>query len=169
MPSTTRQPADKGRAIFLLHLIKPSHYDDDGYVIQWLRSDIPSNTLAALYGIARDCDERRVLGEQVEIRISVHDETNLRVAPDKIIQDFATAGGKGLVALVGVQSNQFPRAMDLARPLREAGIPVCIGGFHAAGSLAMLPEPPPELREAWQHGDLDLRRRGGRASRRGAA
>ena len=152
MPSTTHQPADKGRAIFLLHLIKPSHYDDDGYVIQWLRSDIPSNTLAALYGIARDCDERQVLGEQVEIRISVHDETNLRVAPDKIIQDFDMAGGKGLVALVGVQSNQFPRAMDLARPLREAGVPVCIGGFHAAGSLAMLPEPPPELREAWRMG-----------------
>ena len=42
--------------------------------------------------------------------------------------------------------------MDLARPLREAGIPVCIGGFHAAGSLAMLPEPPPELREAWRLG-----------------
>ena len=152
MPSTTHQPADNGRAIFLLHLIKPSHYDDDGYVIQWVRSDIPSNTLAALYGIARDCDERRVLGEGVEIRISVHDETNLRIDPDKIIQAFDAAGGKGLVALVGVQSNQFPRAMDLARPLREAGIPVCIGGFHAAGSLAMLPEPPPELREAWHLG-----------------
>ena len=27
---------------FSLVLIKPSHYDDDGYVIQWLRSAIPS-------------------------------------------------------------------------------------------------------------------------------
>ena len=152
MPSTTHRPVGKDRTVFLLHLIKPSHYDDDGYVIQWLRSDIPSNTLAALYGIARDCDERQVLGEDVEIRISVHDETNLRVVPDRIIKAFDAAGGKGLVALVGVQSNQFPRAMDLARPLIEAGIPVCIGGFHAAGSLAMLPEPPPELREAWRLG-----------------
>jgi radical SAM superfamily enzyme YgiQ (UPF0313 family) len=152
MPSTTQRPVGNDRAVFLLHLIKPSHYDDDGYVIQWVRSDIPSNTLAALYGIARDCDERQVLGEDVEIRISVHDETNLRVAPDKIIQSFEAVGGKGLVALVGVQSNQFPRAMDLARPLREAGIPVCIGGFHAAGSLAMLPEPPPEIHEAWHLG-----------------
>src|SRR5918994_868554 len=123
MPSATHRPVGKDRTVFLLHLIKPSHYDDDGYVIQWLLSDIPSNTLAALYGIARDCDERQVLGEGVEIRISVHDETNLRVAPDRIIQDFDAAGGKGLVALVGVQSNQFPRAMDLARPLIEAGIP----------------------------------------------
>ena len=39
---------------FALVLIKPSHYDDDGYVIQWVRSSIPSNTLAALYGLAAD-------------------------------------------------------------------------------------------------------------------
>jgi len=28
---------------FQLVLIKPSHYDADGYVIQWVRSSIPSN------------------------------------------------------------------------------------------------------------------------------
>ena len=33
---------------FCLVLVKPSHYDDDGYVIQWLRSPIPSTSLAAL-------------------------------------------------------------------------------------------------------------------------
>jgi hypothetical protein len=33
---------------FSLVLIKPSHYDDDGYVIQWFCSAIPSNTLAIL-------------------------------------------------------------------------------------------------------------------------
>jgi hypothetical protein len=32
---------------FSLMLIKPSHYDDDGYVIQWFRSAIPSNSLRA--------------------------------------------------------------------------------------------------------------------------
>ena len=57
-----------------------------------------------------------------------------------------------MVALVGVQSNQFPRAMDLARPLRAAGIPVCIGGFHVSGCLAMLPEITPELKEAMDLG-----------------
>ena len=35
-------------------MIKPSHYDDDGYPIQWLRSAIPANTLACLNGIAED-------------------------------------------------------------------------------------------------------------------
>jgi hypothetical protein len=33
---------------FCLILVKPSHYDDDGYVIQWFRSTIPSNSLAAV-------------------------------------------------------------------------------------------------------------------------
>jgi hypothetical protein len=43
---------------FQLILIKPSHYDDDGYVIRWWRSMIPSNSLAALYGIGLDCARR---------------------------------------------------------------------------------------------------------------
>ena len=36
------------RTKFHLILIKPTHYDDDGYPITWLRSHFPSNTLAAL-------------------------------------------------------------------------------------------------------------------------
>ena len=59
-----------GKAVtkrFCLVLVKPSHYDDDGYVIQWLRSPIPSTSLAALYGLAKDCAERHVLGPDVEI------------------------------------------------------------------------------------------------------
>src|SRR3954447_26439684 len=50
--------------------------------------------------------------------------------------------------MVGVQSNQFPRAVDLARPFLAAGLPVCIGGFRVSGSIAMLPEMPPEMLQA---------------------
>ena len=131
---------------FSLVLIKPSHYDDDGYVIQWLRSAIPSNTLAVMNGLALDCQQRRVLGDDVEIDIVAVDETNTRIRPDKIASKLS--GGRGLVALVGVQSNQFPRAMDLARKLRAADVQVCIGGFHVSGVLAMLPDLTPELKEA---------------------
>ncbi len=134
--------------LFHLFLIKPSHYDDEGYVIQWVRSSIPANTLAAVYGLALDCAERRVLGGDVEIRINAWDETNTRVRPDRIIRQVRAAGGRCLVALVGVQSNQFPRAVDIARPLRAAGVPVCIGGFHVSGCLAMLPDVPADLRAA---------------------
>ena len=55
------------KSTFQLVLIKPTHYDDDGYPITWLRSHIPSNTLAALYGLAADCRKRQVLGPDVDI------------------------------------------------------------------------------------------------------
>ncbi|HYM78744.1 MAG TPA: radical SAM protein [Candidatus Dormibacteraeota bacterium] len=135
---------------FSLLLIKPSHYDDDGYIIQWFRSAIPSNTLATLNGLALDCHSRRILGDDVEISITAVDECNTRVRPERIVRQLA--GQRALVFLVGVQSNQFPRAMDIARPLRKAGIPVCVGGFHVSGVLSMLPEPTPELREAMDLG-----------------
>ncbi len=138
------------RKRFSLILIKPSHYDDDGYVIQWLRSAIPSNTLAVMNGLALDCKERRVLGDDVEITIEALDETNTHIKPRRIARKLR--GHRGIVALIGVQSNQFPRAMDIARPLRAAGVPVCIGGFHVSGCLAMLPEITPELKEAMDIG-----------------
>jgi hypothetical protein len=131
---------------FPVVLIKPSHYDDDGYVIQWFRSAVPSNSLAVVNGLAVDCAHRRVLGDDVEIVISSLDEDNTRIRVDRVVQQFA--GKRGLVMLVGVQSNQFPRAMDIARPLRKAGIPVCIGGFHVSGCLSMLGGITPGLKEA---------------------
>jgi hypothetical protein len=143
---------DPGPEVFRLYLIKPSHYDDDGYVILWFRSHIPSNTLAVLNGLALDCRERRVLGNQVDIAISVLDEAYCRIKPQRIIREIRSTGGKGLVALVGVQTNQFPRAVDLARPFRAAGVNVCIGGFHVSGSLAMLPSMPPEIKDALELG-----------------
>jgi hypothetical protein len=141
---------DTAHRRFLLFLIKPSHYDDDGYVIQWLRSAVPSNSLSVVNGLALDCKERRVLGDDVEITISAMDEDNTRVRPARIAKQLA--GGRGLVIFVGVQSNQFPRTMDLARPLRAAGVQVCLGGFHVSGCLAMLPEVTPELKEAMDLG-----------------
>ena len=135
---------------FSLVFIKPTHYDDDGYPIQWFRSAIPSNTLAVMNGLALDCKARKVLGEDVDIEITLIDETNTRVQPHAIARQMR--GHKGLVALVGVQSNQYPRAMDIARRLRAAGIEVCIGGFHVSGTLSMLHEPTPELTEAMNLG-----------------
>jgi hypothetical protein len=139
---------ERVRNQFHFVMIKPSHYDDDGYPIQWFRSAIPSNTLACLNGLAEDAQRRRILGPDVDICLHTYDETNRRVRPDRIIRMIRKAGGRALIGLVGVQSNQFPRAVDLARPFLAAGFPVCIGGFHVSGCLAMLPELPADLREA---------------------
>jgi hypothetical protein len=123
---------------FQLILIKPSHYDDDGYVIRWWRAMIPSNSLAAVYGIAADCAERAILGSDVEIVIEAIDETHTRVNVPDLLARFRDHGNFGMIALIGVQSNQYPRALDIARPFRAAGIPVAMGGFHVSGCLSML-------------------------------
>ncbi len=132
------QPIVVARRHFQLVLIKPSHYDDDGYVIRWWRAMTPSNSLAAVYGIAADCAERRVLGPNVAIDIEVIDETNTRIDVPALLSRFRRHDDFGCVALVGVQSNQYPRALDIARPFRAAGIAVAIGGFHVSGCLSML-------------------------------
>src|SRR5215470_12864362 len=107
------------KRVFQIVLIKPSHYDDDGYVIQWHRSTIPSNSLASVYGLLDRCAAERVLGPDVEIEIDAYDECNTVIKPRKIVAEIRRAGS-GFVALVGVQSNQFPRALDLGRQFRAA-------------------------------------------------
>jgi radical SAM superfamily enzyme YgiQ (UPF0313 family) len=135
------------RRKFRVILIKPSHYDDDGYVIQWWRSIIPSNSLASVHALVQECAQARVLGPDVDLELEAYDEGNVVVdvksAARRIRQD-----GAGFVGLVGVQSNQFPRALDLARRFRAANIPVAIGGFHVSGCLAMLPEIQSDLQAA---------------------
>jgi hypothetical protein len=132
---------------FCLVLIKPSHYDDDGYVIQWWKSPIPSNSLASVYGLTQDCIDRQVLGENTQIEVHALDETNTEVNVDKIAR-LVEAADVGMVMLIGVQSNQFPRALDIARPLRARNIQVGIGGFHVSGTISMLNGDDDGLREA---------------------
>ena len=136
-----------GQRRLVVELIKPSHYDDEGYVIQWLRSWIPSNSLACLYAIAQDVAARKALGADVDIKIQAYDECHTVIPIRKIIRRIRQADA-GLVCLVGVQSNQFPRAMDIARQFRGAGVQVAIGGFHVSGCLSMLPELPPDIAAA---------------------
>ncbi|HJQ55533.1 MAG TPA: radical SAM protein [Vineibacter sp.] len=134
--------------LFHFVMIKPTHYDDDGYPIQWVRSAIPANTLAAVHGLALDCQKRQVLGPDVELRLTAYDETNFRIRPKRIVADIKRAGGRSLIAFIGVQSNQFPRTMDVARQFLALGMQVAIGGFHVSGCLSMLPQLPPEIRAA---------------------
>lgn len=140
-----RHAASEGGA-FHIWLVKPTRYDDDGYPLQWWRSIIPSNSLACLTGIIEDALARGVLAGR-EVRIEVIDEIHSKVDAAKIARSIRRAGA-GFVGLVGVQSNQFPRALDLARIFRAGGVQVAIGGFHVSGCLSMLKTMPAELVEA---------------------
>src|SRR4029078_12800604 len=108
------------RRIFHLVVIKPSRYDGDGYVIRWLRSGVPSNTLGGLNGLAVDAAHarvvltalavgaagRRVLGPDIDIVCTAYDEPNTRIVPSQIIEQMRRDGGAGLVALVRLPSHQ---------------------------------------------------------------
>ncbi len=140
------------RETFFVEIIKPSHYDDDGYVIQWLKAFIPSNSLACLYALAHSAGKRHVLGDHVDVVVNAYDESNTVIPTREIIRRIQTAQGRGVVFLAGVQTNQFPRAADLAREFRAAAVPVIVGGFHVSGCLAMLPDLPADLRELQEQG-----------------
>jgi len=137
------EPNDK--EVFHILLIKPTRYDEEGYPIQWYRSLLPCNSLACMHGIAKDTASRNVLGTNVEIRVSAFYEPNEAMNYGKLVTAIQNTGHKALIALVGVQSNQFPRAIDIAKPFLNVGMPVGMGGFHISGSVSMLEGLPEEL------------------------
>ena len=128
-----------------LYLIKPSKYDDDGYVIRHWKGVLPSNTLNCLYTLSHQVRSSGALGEDLKWQITALDETVQKIDIRKIVRASREAKSKTVVCLVGVQSNQFLRAADLAHAFRAAGIDVLIGGFHVSGIMATLPELTPEL------------------------
>ncbi len=128
-------------------LIRPGKYDDDGYVIRHFRGVLPSNTVACLYGLTEDAAKSARFAGRVEIGICIYDESVHKVVPEKIARRLLRSGARVLVGLVGVQTNQFPRAADLARRFVAAGCITMIGGFHVSGALAMSKTMPPELQE----------------------
>jgi len=85
--------------LFHFVMIKPTHYDDDGYPIQWFRSAIPSNTAShGLNGLAERCTAprkraRRLTSKSAFIPMT---KTNRRVsAPDRNRPGYPQGGGQG--------------------------------------------------------------------------
>lgn len=128
-------------------IIKPSKYDDDGYVIRHFRGVLPSNTLACLSSLTRDVAEHGRLGSEYELQVKLYDDTVEKIPVRKIIRSNRLPDCRTVVALAGVQSNQFPRAADLARKFRDGGLQVLLGGFHVSGTLALSPGIPREIQD----------------------
>jgi radical SAM superfamily enzyme YgiQ (UPF0313 family) len=134
------------RPVLHVFLIKPSKYDDDGFVIRHWRGVLPSNTLACLNGLTEDVRRRGLLGE-VELRVHLIDEAVDKLPLGRIASLNRTSGSRVVVCLVGVQTNQFCRAADIALRLRQEHITVIIGGFHVSGMLALFQTIPPEVQQ----------------------
>jgi hypothetical protein len=104
-------------------IIKPSKYGLDGCVERFRWGFMPNSTVPYI----RSMTPQEIDGKPVEIHTIdeyVHTDLNYFSLLMK------TAGAETLLALVGVQSHQFQRALDLAAYARKRGCLVVIGGPH---------------------------------------
>ena len=105
-------------------LLKPSKYAVDGYVERFHRGFMPNSTLPYLASLT----PRRLGDRRVEVHaVDEYVETDLDYL--RLLQ--AEPGCVTVLALVGVQSHQFHRALDLAAYARSHGVGhAVIGGPH---------------------------------------
>lgn len=133
-----------------LTLIRPTNYTDDGYPIRTKFGVIRSNTLTQMGTLARDL-VRYPFFSDVEVRVRLIDEAIQTVPVGAICRRARRPGVKSIVLCVGVQTNQYPRARDIAAWFLPKKIPVLIGGFHVSGMMAMVGLTF-DLREAMMQG-----------------
>jgi radical SAM superfamily enzyme YgiQ (UPF0313 family) len=113
---------------------------------------VVSNSLAVLNALTEDAARNQILGPDVDIVPHVFDETVTRIPVEKIAKWARTSGDRCIVCMVGVQSNQYPRAVDLSQQFAACGLKAMIGGFHVSGSIEMLPKVPLEIQAAMDDG-----------------
>ena len=142
--------SDGAGAVFSLILIKPTHYDDDGYPIQWLRSRrSPPIRLPRCTDWPATARRARCSGPMSIYAFRAHDETNTRITSGTHHSRHSRgrrAWPGGLSWGCSPTSSIAPstwRGLSSMRGCRYA-----MGGFHVAGCMAMLPELPPEIAEA---------------------
>jgi len=103
-------------------IVKPSKYDSGGRVERFRRGFMPNATVRYLAALT----PARVGSVECSVRtIDEYVETNL-----DYLADLDGRGERTLVALVGTQSHQFHRALDLAALAVSRGALAVIGGPH---------------------------------------
>jgi len=106
-------------------MIKPSKYAACGHLERFRRGYMPNATLSYLYSMTVELAEQ----EGFDLDVVAFDEyvqTDLDYL--RLLDGRET---RTLVALVGVQSHQFHRALDLAAMAHQNGAMAVIGGPHA--------------------------------------
>jgi radical SAM superfamily enzyme YgiQ (UPF0313 family) len=119
-----------------VYFIKPSKYDDQGYVLYFWKGVLPNNTLTALAALNEEYNRMRA-AQNVFVETVLWDEivegpinpATIQAIKEKAQEDDVEV----LIGLAGVQTNQYPRGRDLALQFKAAGFPVIMGGFHVSG------------------------------------
>jgi radical SAM superfamily enzyme YgiQ (UPF0313 family) len=120
-----------------VYFIKPSKYDDLGYV-QFFRFGVqPNNTLTVLKALNDRFNQRYSVERNVYLETVIWDEIvdgvisgeTIRAIKEKAAED----GVELLIGIAGVQSNQYPRGRDLGLQFAAQGLTTMMGGFHVSG------------------------------------
>jgi radical SAM superfamily enzyme YgiQ (UPF0313 family) len=132
----TRRPARC--RVLRTYFIKPSRYDEEGYVEYFQWGVQPNNTLTVLTALNEELNRRYASDRNVFLETVIWDEIcDGVISPDTITaikQKAREDGVELLMGLAGVQSNQYPRGRDLALQFVAEGLPTMMGGFHVSGS-----------------------------------
>ena len=120
-----------------LYFIKPSRYDEEGYVQVFRYGVQPNNTLTVLKALNEGLNQRFTAERNVYLETVIWDEIcDGLISPETMvaIRDKAREDGvELLIGLAGVQSNQYPRGRDLALQFIAHGLTTMMGGFHVSG------------------------------------
>ncbi|HKV56245.1 MAG TPA: radical SAM protein [Candidatus Binataceae bacterium] len=119
-----------------VYFIKPSRYDEEGYV-QFFRYGVqPNNTLTVLKALNESFNQRNA-SRNVHLETVIWDEIcDGAVSPETVLAIKEKAQEDGvelLIGLAGVQSNQYPRGRDLGLQFVAHGMTTMMGGFHVSG------------------------------------
>ncbi|HOL18650.1 MAG TPA: radical SAM protein [Candidatus Hydrogenedens sp.] len=125
--------------------ILPSHYDDDGYPFRFWKALLPSNTSTCMKALTEQIVEDGEIEGDYEISVEMRDDFVHEIDVQKIVYDCRRQKEDLIVGLVGVQSNMFSRATDLALMFRKYEVPVLIGGFHVSGVMKLFGKPTSDL------------------------
>jgi radical SAM superfamily enzyme YgiQ (UPF0313 family) len=120
-----------------IYFIKPSRYDEEGYIQLFRYGVQPNNTLTVLKALNESLNQRYAAQRNVYLETVIWDELcDGVVSPETVlaIKDKAREDGvELLIGLAGVQSNQYPRGRDLALQFIAQGMTTMMGGFHVSG------------------------------------
>ncbi len=146
----TKTAHDRKQVIIVL--IRPSNYDDEGYVVRYVRGVFPSNTLSCLRSLTMSFVDDWRRDRNIHIEIETRDDLVERIPYDALARENGKPGRRVITVVAGVQTNQFPRASDIALKLADRGVKVLIGGFHVSGMMTMFDEPSPAMQRLMDAG-----------------
>lgn len=140
--TTDREASHRRPRRLVVALVHPSNYDHadlsggSSYVQTYTRGVIPCNTLRVLQSLTEEALGRPFYARMdTELYIFEDNIRSSQKAFRRLLKRFPSEDVLLVVGLVGVQTNQFPRALDLCRSALSCGARVVWGGPHITASI----------------------------------